>query len=160
MYNVLDICRYIINYSNEHDYSISNLKLQKLLYFVQAYFLISTNDHEPCFVEPIEAWDFGPVVPVAYREYKHYGSGSIPPITSYLEFDLDDIWDVCRIDYDDSMISKNDKELINEVVDEFSGYTATDLVTLTHRQAPWKNAYEPYMNNEIKIDAIREYFNG
>lgn len=39
-YKVLDICRHIINYSNEKDYGISNLKLQKVLYFVQAYFLI------------------------------------------------------------------------------------------------------------------------
>ena len=38
-YNVLDVCRHVINYSNEHDYGISNLKLQKVLYFIQAYFL-------------------------------------------------------------------------------------------------------------------------
>ena len=63
-YNVLDISRYIINYSNVKDYGISNLKLQKILYFVQAYFLIETGS--PCFKEKIEAWDFGPVVPKAY----------------------------------------------------------------------------------------------
>lgn len=39
-YSVLDVCRHVINYSNEHDYEISNLKLQKVLYFIQAYFLI------------------------------------------------------------------------------------------------------------------------
>ena len=55
MYNVLEICSYIINYSNEKEYDISNLKLQKLLYFIQVYFLIK-ND-EPYFEERIEAWD-------------------------------------------------------------------------------------------------------
>lgn len=64
MYNVLDVCRYVINYSNDKDYDISNLKLQKLLYFIQAYFLINKN--ETCFNETIEAWDFGPVIPKAY----------------------------------------------------------------------------------------------
>lgn len=53
MYNVLDVCRYVINYSNDKDYDISNLKLQKLLYFIQAYFLINKN--ETCFNETIEA---------------------------------------------------------------------------------------------------------
>ena len=77
-YNVLDICRHVINFSNDKDYGISNLKLQKVLYFIQAYFLISTN--EKCFKERIEAWDFGPVVPEAYREYKQFGSGDIPSI--------------------------------------------------------------------------------
>ena len=64
-YKVLDVCRHVINYSNEHDYGISNLKLQKVLYFIQAYFLTKKKDHTPCFDEKIEAWDFGPVVPEA-----------------------------------------------------------------------------------------------
>lgn len=156
MYNVLDICRYVINYSNDKDYDISNLKLQKLLYFIQAYFLINKN--EACFNETIEAWDFGPVVPEAYSEYKQYGGGNIPPISSYIEFDTDDIWDVHRVKYNDNIISNTDKEMINDVVDKFAEYTATDLVSLTHRQAPWNNAYEPYMNNEITKNSIKEYF--
>ena len=56
-YKVLDVCRHVINYSNEHDYGISNLKLQKVLYFIQAYFLTKKKDHTPCFDEKIEAWD-------------------------------------------------------------------------------------------------------
>ena len=90
MYNVLDVCRYVINYSNDKDYGISNLKLQKVLYFIQAYFLISTP--EQCFRERIEAWDFGPVVPEAYREYKQFGSSNIPNVSYYVEMDFDDFW--------------------------------------------------------------------
>ena len=90
-YKVLDVCRHVINYSNEHDYGISNLKLQKVLYFIQAYFLTKKKDHTPCFDEKIEAWDFGPVVPEAYHEYKQYGSGDIPTIESFIMFDEDDV---------------------------------------------------------------------
>lgn len=99
MYHVLDVCRYIINYSNENDYGISNLKLQKILYFVQAFFLISSESKNPCFVEKIEAWDLGPVVPEAYHEYKQYGSGDIPTITSYFNFDEENIWNSERVEY-------------------------------------------------------------
>ena len=49
--------------------------------------------------------------------------------------------------------------MISAVVDKFANYSATDLVTLTHRQAPWVDAYVPHMNNEITIEAIRKYFN-
>ena len=87
-YNVLDVCRHVINYSNENDYGISNLKLQKVLYFIQAYFVTNKKDHAPCFDEKIEAWDFGPVVPEAYHEYKQYGSGDIPSI-SYIYLNVD-----------------------------------------------------------------------
>lgn len=159
LYNVLDVSRYAINYSNENDYGISNLKLQKILYFIQAFFLTNTPDGRPCFRERIEAWDFGPVVPEAYREYKQYGSANIPVMLSFVDFHDDDIWKSERKLFDSNVISDEHKAMINAVVDKFANYSATDLVTLTHRQAPWKDAYVPYMNNEITIDAIREYFN-
>ncbi len=159
LYNVLDISRYIINYSNEKDYGISNLKLQKILYFVQAYFLTNNPNGRPCFREKIEAWDFGPVVPKAYREYKQYGSANIPVMSSFVDFYDDDIWNSERKWFDSNIISAEHKEMINAVVDKFANYSATDLVTLTHKQAPWNDAYVPHMNNEITVDAIRGYFN-
>ena len=53
-YKVLDVCRHVINYSNEHDYGISNLKLQKVLYFIQAYFLTKKKDHTPCLMRRLK----------------------------------------------------------------------------------------------------------
>ena len=144
-YNVLDVSRYVIDYSNRKEYGISNLKLQKVLYFIQAYFLTNEKNGTPCFRERIEAWDFGPVVPEAYREYRQYGSCNIPTTTSYMDFDVSNIWNSQRRTYAEQKISGGD-------------YSATDLVTLTHKQAPWKKAYVPHMNNEITIESIREYF--
>lgn len=147
IYNVLDICQYVINYSNEKDYGISNLKLQKILYFIQAFFLIS-KPSRCCFSDKIEAWDFGPVVPNAYRAYKQFGSSDIPKIIS-----LSGNSKGC-------CITDEDKALIKLVVDKFADYSATDLVSLTHKQSPWIDAYIPHMNREITPDAIKEYFNG
>ena len=157
-YKVLDVCQHVINYSNEHDYGISNLKLQKILYFIQAYFFITKKDHTPCFDEKIEAWDFGPVVPEAYHEYKQYGSGDIPIIKSFIIFDKDNVWNSKRVKFEDTEISDNDKSLIDKVIDKFADYSATDLVSLTHRQSPWIDAYTPYHNNEITIESMIEYF--
>ena len=67
MYNALSVAHYIIDFYNRNNRGISNLKLQKVLYFVQAEFLVGTFDHRPCFSDPIEAWDFGPVVPSVYH---------------------------------------------------------------------------------------------
>ena len=160
-YHVLDVCRYVINYSNQKGYGISNLKLQKILYFIQAYFLCSSygDSPSPCFYESIEAWDFGPVVPEAYHEYKQYRSSSIPTVTSYMSFDEEDMWNISMVPYDDNIIQSEDKEKINAVVDMFAKYSATDLVTLTHNQAPWRDAYVSRSNREITIESIRRYFN-
>ena len=158
MYKVLDVCRYIINYSNREDYGVSNLKLQKLLYFIQVYFLMNSKENEPCFGERIEAWDFGPLVPVAYHEYKQYGSTDIPPVESYIDFDVDNPWSASMTEYDEDCICDEDKKLINAVVKKLADYSATDLVDITHRQAPWKDVYVQHENNEITIDSIRKYF--
>lgn len=157
-YNVLDICRHIINYSDEKDYGVSNLKLQKLLYFVQAYFMLEKKDHTPCFHEKIEAWDFGPVVPEAYQELAKYGSCDIPLIESYMVIDRDNIWNSYRVQYHDDIIDEDDKKLIDRVIDRFADYTATDLVSLTLCQRPWMDTYVEGQNNEITTDAIRRYF--
>ena len=160
VYNVLDISRFIINYCDKKDYSLSNLKLQKILYFVQAYYVSYTESQNPCFKENIEAWDFGPVVPVAYHEYKRFGSASIPKVTTYIEFDPNDFWNSKLVEYDDSVISIKDKNIIELLVDKFSQYSTTTLVRITHDQSPWINAHAQGNNNVISIEAIRSYFNG
>ena len=71
MYDVKSVAKYVISYCREQEYVMSNLKLQKVLYFVQAAFL--STRHYPCFEEDFEAWDFGPVVPEIYHEYKIFG---------------------------------------------------------------------------------------
>lgn len=156
-YDVLDVCRYIINYSNEKDYGISNLKLQKVLYFVQAYFLI-TRPGKPCFLERIEAWDFGPVIPKAYCSYNQYGGGDIPTIRSYVESPDNRPWDVRRISYDASVISKKDRARISRVVDGLADFSATDLVSLTMHQPPWQKAYVPLHTNEISRESVKACF--
>lgn len=156
-YNVLDVSRYIINYCNENYYLISNLKLQKILYFVQAFFLEAKN--EECFREEIEAWDFGPVVPEAYREYRKYGGNNIPPIEEYIDKSRG-IWHAVTKEFDVNIISESDRELINQMVNQCSSYSASELVEITHGQRPWINAYIKGFNNVISKEDISEYFRG
>ena len=141
MYSVLDVARYIIWYCKKKGYSISNLKLQKILYFVQAEFLVSVGS--PCFAEEIEAWDFGPVVPEVYHEFKIFGSADIPKFVCLNEA---------------AAISNKDKTMINDMVDQCGAYSASTLVEITHNQDPWLHAYERHCNNVIEKKAIKQYF--
>lgn len=146
MYDALSIAHYIIEYGHRKGIGISNLKLQKILYFVQANFLVSTPSHRPCFSDRIEAWDFGPVVPSVYHQYKVYGSAIIP-------ISLND--PLCLF-YQD--IQEQDKGMIDVMVDGTANYSASQLVQLTHNQLPWKRAYRPGSNNEITNESILQFF--
>lgn len=157
MYNVLVVSSYIIKRCNELGYEISNLKLQKLLYFVQAIFLINKN--VPCFKEAIEAWDLGPVVPVAYQAFKKYGSRSIPPVKYSYYIEDGKLWDAKKMHFEDNVIENNiDRLLIETVIKKFASRSSSELVSLTHNQKPWRETYQSHRNNVISIDKIKEYF--
>ena len=155
MYDALDVSRYVINYSNSKLNGISNLKLQKILYFIQVYFLIKTK--KPCFLDKIEAWNFGPVIPRVYNEFKQYGASNIHQITRYVEYSKDNIWTAKYRLFNPNIILKKDKEYIEFIINMFSNYSATELTELTHNQAPWKDAY--LKDKEITISKLIEYFN-
>lgn len=135
-YKVKDIAAYIVNYSIETNNYVSNLKLQKLLYYVQAYFAVQKNT--PCFNEEIRHWRHGPVVREVYSEYKVYFN--------------DDIIDNKTCDF----IEDSDKDLINEVVDSYRRYNAWDMVKKTHEEEPWVNTDS---DDIIGFNEIKKYYN-
>ena len=71
MYSAMEIAKYIINKCTEENHPISNLQLQKILYYIQRDFL---QQGLKAFSEDIEAWQFGPVVPVVYKQYCGFGA--------------------------------------------------------------------------------------
>lgn len=144
MYDANEISKYIVKYSEKKDYGISNLKLQKVLYYVQIYFLVKTET--PCFMNKIEAWNFGPVIPDVYRKYKQFGSADIPAIGGEIA------------EFDESIIADSDKEMIDAVVDEFKDFSATDLTWLSQHQVPWMDAYVDGKEKEITVEMLKGYF--
>ena len=116
---------------------ISNLKLQKLLYYAQGAFLAVTN--EPLFDDNIVAWLHGPVVESVYHQYKANGAQGIP-------FDED---------FDFSEFTPEENELLTEVYDVFGQYSALKLRNMTHEETPWK---ETKQNDIIPTQIIKDYF--
>ena len=68
--DVKDLAIGIISYYNNNNLRISNLKLQKILYYVQGYVLKETN--HPAFNAEIYNWQYGPVVEEVYFEYNQF----------------------------------------------------------------------------------------
>ncbi len=147
MYDIYDIAEYVIKRCNEQGKSISNLKLQKILYFIQAAFLVRVG--KPAFDNEIEAWDLGPVVPAVYVKYRLYGSASIP----YIDMGIRAI---------DFPFDRNYREIMDSIISNCAPYSAIQLAELTQKQDPWLNAYSKlkskHRHNIISKDSIRKFF--
>lgn len=138
MYKALDIAIYIISYSNKNKYDISYLKLIKLLYFVQVFYIV--NYSRLLFIDDIKACNYGVTISAIHKEYFKYGSCNININKSY-----------------DNTIEPSDCLLINQIIIYFKDYTSTDLLKIIHNQKPWKEAFY----GDIKIitkESIIKYF--
>jgi uncharacterized phage-associated protein len=135
-----DIARYFLAQADVEDAGdlISNLKLQKLLYYAQGFHLALYD--KPLFGERIMAWTHGPVVPDVYHAYKEYGPGAIPPPND-VDFDI----------YDDDT-----RGLLDEVYNVYGQFSAWKLRNMTHEEPPWKEA-APY-SSEITLNSMKAYF--
>lgn len=133
----------ILSSAAEYGDPITNLKLQKLLYYAQAWHL-ALHD-KPLFDERIEAWVHGPAVPPVYGAFKAMGWQPIvpPPII---------------VDVSDAV-----KSHVREVLEAYGGLSAYQLELLTHQEYPWQNARrglapdEP-SNNIISQDDMKAFY--
>ena len=138
MYDAINLAKYIVNKCNTDCHPISNLQLQKILYFIQKEFL-QTN--RKAFQDPIEAWQFGPVVPSAY--YHFCGFGAMPITTKY----------------DNIRIEDKDLSTINRIIEEKRNLYPWDLVGETHRAGgAWDQIYQNGQGNHklIPTELIKE----
>ncbi|WP_349407951.1 Panacea domain-containing protein [Pseudalkalibacillus sp. SCS-8] len=148
MASAIDVAKYFINLSQPGtNENITNLKLQKLLYYAQGFFMALNDTDEPLFDEEIQAWVHGPVVPEVYREFKGF---------SYKDI---------NINYHDEVLelTQVEIELLDEVWRNFGRYNGKDLERLSHTEPPWIQAREglapyDYGDNEINPQEIRAYF--
>lgn len=140
MYNALDIAAYIVEHENTCGRVVSNLRLQKQLYFVQASFYQRYG--EPCFKDQIEAWDFGPVVPTVYKVYKYFGSFHIPYAAKSSSM----------------IIQERDQAYIGSLLDSLSKFSTSTLVDISHAQKPWQLAYTGGHGRVISSESMYRYF--
>lgn len=115
--------------------AITNLKLQKLLYYCQGFNIALKG--RPLFKEDILAWEHGPVVREVYDIYKTYSANNIPAPTG------------------DVNLSKPEKDLIVDVWNVYGQFSAWRLRELTHNEAPWK---ETPRDMVITNSKLKSYF--
>lgn len=127
--------------------AITNLKLQKLCYYAQAWHV--TLMDRPLFSERIKAWAHGPVVPDLYHRFKKYRWDAIDPS------------DVRTDPYED--MHSDDLQFLAQIWAQYGPMSGKQLEYLTHSEEPWKLAYgdRPMgsaCENEITLEAMKAYY--
>jgi uncharacterized phage-associated protein len=132
----------IIALSRKSNSEITNLKLQKLMYYAQAWNLVFTG--KPLFLESVEAWVHGPVVPSIFRRFREYRWSPIDcSVEPCSDFPI--------------------QEHIESVLRAYGKFSATQLERITHHESPWMDArrgLDPDMpsRNVISHASMREYY--
>jgi len=122
--------------------ALSNLKLQKLVYYAQGFSLALTG--QPLFEEEIEAWQHGPVVPMLYHSLKQHGSEPVPRPENGIRIE----------DYPTEV-----RELLDEVYAVYGQFSPSKLRNMTHQEPPWREAIaNGAMQLPIRHQTMKEYF--
>lgn len=139
-YNVFKVANTLLKMADGAGEPLTNMKLQKLLYYEQAYHLAYFDT--PLFKEDIHAWFYGPVVPCVYEKYKDYKNGMIShnATDGEVEFKTNREW-----------------VLFRNVFDALVAYSAIGLMRMTHRETPWVEA-DAHEQDVITLSSIKSYF--
>lgn len=140
MVGIKKVISYFLSLVREEEGDVmTNLRLQKLLYYAQAFHL-AMND-EPLFKNKIEAWVYGPVVPDVFNKYKDNEDGIIRAKEASGHNGLSD--DI--------------RELLDEVYIVYGQFSASALIDISHSEPPW---YKTPIKSEISHEVMKEFFRG
>ena len=151
------IANFILNSYDPTIWSLSNKKINKLIYFVHGISLVRF-DHK-LVRNYFEAWDHGPVIRVVYDAFKKFGFAPVQGLATYI-----DLFDHTEKVVSTEPITSRECEFISRVVSTYVRYSADELEAMTHAPgSPWHHVKNlpaddsPYQNR-ISDQLIREYF--
>lgn len=139
--NALTLAKYIVSKCYDERKPVSNLKLQKMLYFLYGWYYAEFK--KILFNDNFVAWKLGPIVQDVYFEYSKYIAN---PICENHNVKLD----------------LNDEEMvfIDEKIEKLKLKSARDLVNESHVTEPWKNTFDSGAGKGdiIPSKTIQKYF--
>lgn len=142
-YPAITIAKWFVAWAKANDAELSNLKLQKLLYYAQGYHL--ARHDAPLFVDPIQAWSNGPVVEKVYRAFKKHGSGDLS-LPKEDEFDWPDV-------------DEDTTQFLIQIWDQLGCFAAWRLRDMTHSETPWKVQFDRgLLRAQISQSSLLRFF--
>lgn len=165
-YCVEDVARYVLLASDKANHPASNLRLQKLLYFTDGYYMAMHGEKSDLFRENFCAWKYGPAVREAYFLFMPNGADRIPK-EQYENKETASFNEATRryifisSPWNQDIISEEDRGFIDNIVKLLARYDDFTLVDISHDpKGPWANHFNGDSRSIIPKEEIRQYFKG
>ena len=154
-YDGRGIANFILDFCDGSGRTVTNLALQKIVYFCHVWSLIEF--YRPLVRHKFEAWEYGPVLPYLYREFKGFDRSPIVGRAKQID-PVDGRHRIVQCDFDERTHA-----LLSRIVAFYSRLRASDLVELSHAEGgPWHAVWNHTgtVNPGMKIDdvAIRDFY--
>jgi uncharacterized phage-associated protein len=156
------IANEFLRIAQAHGEALTSMKLQKLVFYAHGWSLALAD--KPLILNRIEAWDYGPVIPDLYHEFKKYGNG--PIVSPAQEWVLRDrkimLAAPTLSDAPESAERESAEKIIQRTWQLYGRFTATRLSNATHAPGtPWETVYRPGERHIlIPNPIIKTYFEG
>lgn len=142
--------------------SVSPLKLQKMLYYEQAWFMVFFGRENTLFAEKPQAWVNGPVYPDIYVAYKDKVSGMCDHL-SPADFCEGDMNDALKTIIAKLSLDKEQLGCLESIITLYGSKTQNQLIFYTHSEKPWAEMREGMMpyersNKELSLDTMFSYY--
>jgi uncharacterized phage-associated protein len=136
MYDVRDITNYTLDFADERCLKLTNLAIQKLLYFVHGWFF--SMYEQPLIKNKFEAWQYGPVQRVIYDQFKPFKNTPIQGVrATYLDPHTGEPV------YKEPQIDPEHASFIRGVLEKYGRYSAGQLVKESHvEDGPWEYVWQ------------------
>lgn len=159
MYEARKICNFLLTRYDARTYDLSNLRLNKLLYFIHGWALTTRPDG--LVRNHFEAWKLGPVIKPVFESFKVFGEKPIGGLAEHLDYASGQKKPISFHE-----IAPADAEIIASVFESYAHYKTGELVALSHVVGgPWHVVYTAWANDNrlsprIPNTLIRDYFAG
>lgn len=158
-YSAKAIANAFLDVADANEKKLSPLKLQKLVYIAHGWNL-AINGSSLVEDEFAEAWQYGPVFPSLYHEFKEFGKS--PVGRKACEFKVDEDFDFNVIE---PVVPRDDNqtwELIDRIWEIYGKYSGLTLSDVTHQDnTPWSHVWEKSggrRNADIPNEIIKEHY--
>lgn len=138
-YDAAAVANYFLLLAEKQGKDLDPMKLQKLVYFAHGWYLALRK--EPLIKDRVEAWEYGPVIPSLYHQFKVFGNGTIKNRALVTKFDAG----MFRLktpsvdEQGDTETNIYAKSLLDRIWEVYGGLTAIQLSNMTHEPgSPWE----------------------